>query len=340
MASLSRVQRRVLREAVADNLTAAGLLSPPSRRRVGLGSIAVFLTGALALAIGAGLWTLSSPVGDWLEAAAGRPRVASASAGTWVTRPPAVVVPESFPPPVPVDRTVFPLPVTRIVLDPGHGGEQEGTMATLGGVEKEITLDIGLRLRDLLRAEGFEVVMTRDSDVDVSLDERAERANEVGGDLFVSIHVNSIPDRRTRGVETFVLGPTDDPFLVELARDENRDSGYSLADLRELLDGLYADLRHEDSRRLASAVQGELYGALLRLNPELRDWGVKTAPFIVLIHTQMPAILVEVACLSNREEARLLARESYRQYIALSLFSGIRSYASGLARRPRAVAAR
>lgn len=340
MPGLSRLQRRVLREAVIENLTSSGLLAPPAHHRVGLGSVAVFLAGALAVAIGMGLWALSSPMGDWLEAAI--PASRRPPGVVWQSRAPKAeaVVPEAFPPPQPVDRRVFPLPVTRIVIDPGHGGEQEGTVAPLGGTEKEITLDIGLRLRALLEAEGFQVAMTREGDVEVALDERARLANEAEGDVFVSIHVNSIPDRRTRGVETYVLGATDDPFLARLARSENQDSGYSLADLRELLDGLYADLRYEESRRLARAVQGELYGSLRRLNPEVRDWGIKAAPFIVLIHTRMPAILVEVACLSNREEARLLARESYRQYIALSLFAGIRSYAAGLALEARAVALR
>jgi N-acetylmuramoyl-L-alanine amidase len=230
----------------------------------------------------------------------------------------------------PIDASVFPLAVRKVVIDPGHGGENRGTEAPGGLVEKEIALDISNRLRDLLIEASFDVEMTRERDEFVSLEERAEFANSRAGDLFVSVHLNWIEAREIRGVETFYLGPTEDPYLTELAAKENLDSGYSLADFRHMLDRVYADVREEESHRLATAVQEALYDSLNRVNPNLRNRGVKKAPFIVLIGTEMPAILAEVSCLSNEKEARLLVTPEYRQFIAEALFEGIDSYARDL----------
>ncbi len=162
----------------------------------------------------------------------------------------------------------------------------------------------------------------------MSLAERAAIANRLGADVFVSVHVNWIGNRAARGVETYYLGPTDDPFLSRLAAAENRDSGYSMADMRQLLDGIYAGVRQDKSRHLAEMVQAALFRSLGRVNAKIEDRGVKSAPFIVLLSTRMPAILAEVSCLSNAEEARLLARPLYRQSIAEALAAGLRAYAA------------
>jgi N-acetylmuramoyl-L-alanine amidase len=171
------------------------------------------------------------------------------------------------------------------------------------------------------------VVLTRDRDVEVSLEERAKIANESGADIFLSIHVNWIENRSARGVETYYLGATNDPFLNKLAAAENRDSGYSLADMRQILDRIYAGVREDNSRKLAEVMQGSLYRSLRQVNPGLADRGVKAAPFIVLLTTEVPAVLAEVSCLSNEEEVRLLSKPLYRQYIAEALSRGVRSYA-------------
>jgi N-acetylmuramoyl-L-alanine amidase len=230
----------------------------------------------------------------------------------------------------PIDASVFPLAVRKVIIDPGHGGENRGTEAPGGLIEKEIAFDISTRLRDLLIEASFDVEMTREGDEFISLEERAEFANSREGDLFVSVHLNWIEAREIRGVETFYLGPTEDPYLTELAAKENRDSGYSLADFRRMLDRVYADVREEESNRLATAVQESLFESLSRVNPNLRNRGVKKAPFIVLIGTEMPAILAEVSCLSNEKEARLLVTPEYRQFIAEALFEGIDGYARDL----------
>src|SRR4029077_4141136 len=139
--------------------------------------------------------------------------------------------------PQPVDAAVFPLAVHKIVIDAGHGGASTGTRTPQGMLEKELTLDIADRLRRLLaEQQSFQVIMTRDRDRDVSLRQRGALANQAGADIFVSIHLNWIANRRSRGVETYYMGPTDDPYLTRLAAAENRESGYSLADMRRLLD--------------------------------------------------------------------------------------------------------
>jgi N-acetylmuramoyl-L-alanine amidase len=198
-------------------------------------------------------------------------------------------------------------------------------------LEKELTLDIAERLRSVLERESFEVSLTRDRDTDIDLDDRAALANRETADIFVSIHLNWFAGGSNRGVETYYLGPTADPFLKVLAESENRDSGYSLADFRRLLEGVYTGVRSSESRRLAESVQGELYRSLRAVNPALQDRGVKTAPFIVLVGTGMPAILAEVSCLSSEEETALLKDPAYRQRIADALAAGINGYARAVA---------
>jgi N-acetylmuramoyl-L-alanine amidase len=220
-----------------------------------------------------------------------------------------------------------PLSIKRIVIDPGHGGEP-GAISASGLTEKEITLDVALRLRRLMEKESVEVLLTRQTDQLVPLDKRVAFANENKADLFVSIHVNSVEPRSLRVLETYYVGATDDPETLRLASIENKDSGYSLADYKKILEKIYVDARHDESRALARTIQAQLYRTLKPTNPVLENRGVKTAPFVVLIGTQMPAILVEISCLSNEEEAQLLTKEDYRENIALALLQGIRNYAS------------
>ena len=227
----------------------------------------------------------------------------------------------------PIERGVIPLEVRTIVVDAGHGGKDGGTHLPLYGLlEKDITWDIADRLRDLLEGD-FTVVMTRDGDETVALNERTDIANTVQADLFVSIHVNWLPDREARGIETYFAGATVDPFLKGLAAAENQHSGFSVADTRRLLDGIYSGVRLSESRRLAEWVGASLFDTLRVPNTQVVDRGVMRAPFVVLVATEMPAVLAEVACISNDREARLLGLEPYRQSIADALYSGITGYA-------------
>jgi N-acetylmuramoyl-L-alanine amidase len=236
-------------------------------------------------------------------------------------------------PPARVSGRVFPVAVRRVAIDPGHGGGDQGTRTSSDLREKDLTLDLARRLAARLVAAGFEARLTRERDQRILLADRARFANDVAADLFVSIHVNWIEDgRANRGIETFYLGPSDDPEATQLASFENRESGYSFADVRRLLDSIYADLRQEQSRSLALAVQKRLLSSIREVAPEVRDRGVKSAPFLVLVATDMPAILAEVACLSNDEEARLLGQDDYRDRIAGALFEGIAAYSTSVQR--------
>ena len=218
------------------------------------------------------------------------------------------------------------LGVRRVILDAGHGGANLGTASAGGLLEKTVTLDIAERAGHLLARQGFDVVLTRAGDDTRSLKERATTANETRADIFVSIHLNSFEPASARGVETFYLGPSEHPDQDAVAATENQHSGYSLADLRTLLDGIYADARRDESKRLAISVQHAMVQRLGRTDPELSDRGVKTAPFVVLVATNMPAILAEVSCLSNPTEAERLGTAGHRQAIAEALVTGIQNF--------------
>ncbi|MCY3968730.1 MAG: N-acetylmuramoyl-L-alanine amidase [Acidobacteria bacterium] len=288
----------------------------PKRRGRRLSAWSLLLLAPIAAGAGLGYLELKRP-----EAA--RPSEAPAEAAPPESQVRFTELPDSL------DLDVFPLPIRKIVLDPGHGGSASGTAAA-GLTEKDLALDIAGRARELL-SERYLVAMTREADVDVELDRRSAIANRAGADLFVSIHVNWLPRNRTCGVETYYLGPTDDPELTALAERENAEAhGYSLADLRSLLDGVYAQAMQDESRALANAVQEALFERLRASNPELRNRGVKSAPFVVLIDAEMPAILAEVSCLSDAGEIKRLRDDEHLQSIAQALDAGIRSYAESL----------
>ena len=335
-----RVRRRLLQEAIADNLdTIRGLPPRALRRSARMWNVwlrrspilIVPLTLGASMYFGASARVTTAPV----EAApAPATKIASAAAPRPIeagfAAPTEILTRELFPTPPPrlAPSKVFPLSVRRVILDAGHGGNDPGATAR-SLTEKDITLDIGRRLSTLLQSRGFEVVTTREGDSTVPLRERAKLANESRGDIFVSIHVNAIlAHTSSRGIETYYLGPTNDPSLTQLAASENSASGYSLADLRKLLDGVYADARRDESQQLAKSVQQHLLSRLRQRDPGLENWGVKRAPFLVLVATDMPAVLAEVGCLSNEKEAAMLSRGEYRQEIAEALLTGIQAYAT------------
>lgn len=337
-----RLKRRILREVVTENVEAVsghprGFLARRRNRR--LATLRRALVGATAVAVAGGLWMASRGLTapgpnpsrprvtvralSWSEAAADPAALAQSLAERLAVGDRRSLVTD-----------LVPLEVRRVAVDPGHGGRDPGTNVGYGLVEKDLTLDIARRLRQLLAAGSYEAVLTRDGDESVSLRERASRANASRADLFVSIHVNWLPARNARGIETYYLGPTDDPFLESLAAAENRGSGYSMADYRRLLEGIYADVRQEESRRLAEGVQRALFDAFRPSNPLVSTRRVMTAPFVVLVATEMPAILAEVACISNDQEARQLAIPAHREAIAAALYDGISRYSESLS-RPR-----
>ncbi len=335
MANVERVKRQLLRDLVQQNVDLSEGRLPRTLHKGRYWPLTVRLLALTVLSVA--LLGSSRLIASWSappRAAAARPSQAPTKAAVSLPETPMLTSA-----PQPVDAAVFPLAVRKVVIDAGHGGGSTGTRTPQGTLEKDLTLDIAQRLQRLLVQQSFQVVMTRDADRDVSLKERGALANRVGADIFVSIHLNWIENRRSGGLETYYMGPTDDPYLTRLAASENRESGYSLADMRRLLDRIYAGVRQEKSRKLAETVQSALFQSLGKLSPEIQSRGVKTAPFIVLLTTDMPAILAEVSSLSNEEEAKLLTKPLYRQYIAEALAKGIRAYAGGAEETPEAVAA-
>lgn len=317
-----RLRRDLVQGAVDDNLALIGGRRPAGARN--RRHPRFWVTWVLVVCVAA---LLTATVGPFSIGRAGSAQPESPAPDVAAFDPRAL--PDRIAtPPRAIAPSVFDLRIKRVVLDPGHGGEDPGARSRTGLREKDVNLDIALRLRGLLVAAGFEVVMTRERDVFISLRDRVRLANRSEGDLFLSIHVNSIPQPMRRGVETYYLGPTDDPHVERLAGAENSASGYALADFRTLLERVYVDVRGDESRRLAEAVQRKLFAALRRPNPRLEDRGVKQAPFVVLIDTAMPSVLAEVSCVSHDDEAELLRQLPYRDQIARALAAGVLDYAA------------
>ena len=223
------------------------------------------------------------------------------------------------------------LGISRIVIDPGHGGHDPGARA--GGLgEAELVLDIALRLEQRLTAvqPGLDVVLTRRKDQYVPLEERTTLANRVGADLFLSVHANSSSDPSVRGVETYFLNFTADPQAESLAARENVAGLATMKQLDGLLEAIAANSKLDESRDFAQTVQTAVLGKLRAVDPDLPDLGVKQAPFVVLIGARMPSILSEISFLSNDQDARLLSTKAYRDLIADALFDGVMRYQHAL----------
>ncbi|MBU4268407.1 MAG: N-acetylmuramoyl-L-alanine amidase [Acidobacteria bacterium] len=224
------------------------------------------------------------------------------------------------------------LGVHRIVIDPGHGGKDPGTInRRLDLQEKNITLDIGKRLNAILNEHAeFEIILTRCRDEYVPLEERAAIANFNQGDIFVSIHTNSAPRQTARGVESYYLNITADPRAMEVAAQENAMSSKSMADMRTILNQILQNSKISESRILAQSIQRGMVANLKQKYDAVDDLGVKKAPFYVLLGAQMPSALIEVSFLSNLNEAKRLASPSYRQAVAAGLYLGIINFIQSL----------
>ena len=223
------------------------------------------------------------------------------------------------------------LKIGRIVVDAGHGGHDTGTIGPDGLMEKDLVLDVALRLGRLLETRlGADVIYTRDDDTFIPLETRTAIANEHQADLFVSIHANSSSDPTARGVETYYLNFTSNPDALEVAARENAVSQKSIFELQDLVKKITLKDKIEESRELANDVQQSLYGGLASRHSTLRDRGVKKAPFVVLIGANMPSVLAEISFVSNPTDEAKLETPEYREKIAESLYKGIAKYAGGL----------
>ncbi len=223
------------------------------------------------------------------------------------------------------------LKIGKIVIDPGHGGHDTGTIGPKGLEEKDLVLDVSRRLGKLLTTRlGAEVVYTRSDDTFIPLETRTAIANQEGADLFVSVHANSSRDPDARGVETYYLNFTSSPDALDVAARENAVSEKSIHELQDLVKKIALKEKIEESQEFAGDVESSLHDGLAVKNPGLRDRGVKKAPFIVLIGANMPSILAEISFVSNPGDERRLRTSDYRQRIAESLYRGIAKYCSGL----------
>ena len=223
------------------------------------------------------------------------------------------------------------LKVGRIVIDAGHGGHDSGTLGPGGIQEKDVVLDVALRVGKLLHQRlGAEIVYTRSDDTFIPLETRTAIANKAQADLFLSIHANSSSEPEARGVETYYLNFTSDPDALDTAARENAVSSHSVHQLSDLVRKIALKDKIDESREFAADVDAGLYAGLKKGNPGMKDRGVKKAPFVVLIGAQMPSILAEISFLTNPDDAEQLQEGSYRQRIAESLDAGVEHYLRGL----------
>ncbi|HXG56167.1 MAG TPA: N-acetylmuramoyl-L-alanine amidase, partial [Vicinamibacterales bacterium] len=222
------------------------------------------------------------------------------------------------------------LGISRIVIDAGHGGHDPGARSN-GLTEAELTLDVALRLSRLLqKVPGVEVVMTRATDVFIPLEERTAIANREGADLFLSIHANASRNAKARGVETYFLNFASNPEAEAVAARENAGSAQTMHRLPEIVRAIALNNKLDESRDFAEIVQKSMVSRLSTRNKQLRDLGVKQAPFVVLIGAEMPSVLAEMAFVTHKQEGTLLKTGAYRQQIAESLLDAVLRYQQSL----------
>ncbi len=223
------------------------------------------------------------------------------------------------------------LKIARIVIDPGHGGHDTGTIGPSGLMEKDLVLDVAQRLGAMIEERlGSEVVFTRNDDTFIPLESRTAIANQKRADLFISVHANSSRDPRARGIETYYLSFTTSQDALEVAARENAVSEKSVHELQDLVRKITLFEKVDESKEFAAEVQKSLHAGMSRNNAGLRNRGVKKAPFVVLIGANMPSVLAEISFVSNPSDERQLKKPEYRQRVADSLFRGIQRYANSL----------
>jgi N-acetylmuramoyl-L-alanine amidase len=222
---------------------------------------------------------------------------------------------------------MFGLGVKTIMIDPGHGGADSGTIGKMGTMEKDVALDIAKRLKERLMKTGhYRVLMTREGDVAVPLNKRVSMAQTARADLFISVHLNYLPSKPINIIETYYFGPTADDKIQKLVEQENAGSEYGLSDFREMIGKIGDTLKLQESREFATAIQKNLFVNSRMHDGSVYDFGIKRAPFVVLLGVEVPAVLAEVSCLSNSQEEKELSTEGHRENIARYLEAGIMDY--------------
>jgi N-acetylmuramoyl-L-alanine amidase len=223
------------------------------------------------------------------------------------------------------------LKIRRVVLDPGHGGHDDGTSGPSGLLEKDLVLDVALRLGKLIESRlGSEVIYTRSDDTFIPLEQRTAIANDKKADLFLSIHANSSPYPRITGVESYYLSFTGAKDSLAVASRENAASDKSVFELHDLIQRITMQDKAEESKEFASSIQASLFPFAAHNNPGIKNRGIKKAPFIVLIGASMPSVLAEIGFISNAHEEALLKKPEQRQKLAEALYRGVARYAQSL----------
>ncbi|HEV2205657.1 MAG TPA: N-acetylmuramoyl-L-alanine amidase [Candidatus Acidoferrales bacterium] len=260
------------------------------------------------------------------------PKVAERLAGTSGPRMSASITPPPEPKPTrdggrSLSRELG-LKISRIVIDPGHGGHDTGTIGPHGLMEKDVCLDVALRLGRIIEKNlpGAQVIYTRKDDRFIPLEERTAIANNAKADLFISIHANSSRDHYARGVETYYLNFATSPEAMEVATRENAYSTESIHDLQTLIQKIARNDKIQESKELAGDIQSALSHRLELVSASEHNRGVKRAPFVVLIGANVPSVLCEISFLSNPTDERLLRQPAQRQRIALGIYRGVASY--------------
>ena len=220
------------------------------------------------------------------------------------------------------------LKVSKIVVDAGHGGKDPGGLGPDNEKEKDINLAVVKQLAKRLNDQGYEVLLTRDTDVFIPLDERTAFANRKKADLFISVHVNANDNSDIKGIETYFLNLTTDASAIRVAARENATTTKSIGDLQFIINDLMLTSKINESSRFASSTQKSIIGSLDKNEIITKDHGVKQAPFYVLIGAKMPAILVEIGYITNPNECELLHSEEYQQSIVDGIVTGINTYVS------------
>jgi N-acetylmuramoyl-L-alanine amidase len=240
---------------------------------------------------------------------------------------PAVRPPSGKIPPGAIARQLA-LGVSRIVIDPGHGGKDYGAPGYLRGVyEKDVVLQIAKRLARKVEKElNCDAVLTRTTDRYLTLEERTAIANTQNADLFISIHTNAVRDKRAYGIETFYLNLATDDEAIRVAARENATSEKNISDLESILNDLMQNAKISESSRLAFMVQQEMCLHLKKKYSHIRSKGVKQAPFYVLLGAQMPALLVETSFISNPRECKRLTSAKYQEQLCDGIIRGVRKY--------------
>jgi N-acetylmuramoyl-L-alanine amidase len=263
-------------------------------------------------------------------------QLSSSSKNSEVNTKPDLIQPSSAPQPTRDGQSTLTralgLKIGRIVIDAGHGGHDTGTIGPTGLMEKDLCLDVALRLGKIIqqRLPGADIVYTRSDDTFIPLEERTNIANQAKADLFISIHANSSQDHAARGVETYYLNLKGSAEAMEVAARENASSGQGVHDLEDLVKKIARNEKIDESKEFAEDIQDSLAKRVLKVGKTVKNRGVRKAPFVVLIGADMPSILTEISFLSNPADEQLLKKPEYRQRVAEGLYQGVASYLQSL----------